>query len=57
MARFVARPVPKTVHEGPDMVAEPSQAELTVPVTPAVLKRPSRSSLLGLGGGAQRVAV
>jgi hypothetical protein len=51
--KFVARRVPRTTTDGPDFVPEPSTAELTAPVSPFVLRRPST----GLKSGAQRVAI
>lgn len=51
---FVAKPIPHAVYDGPDLVPGPSSAELTVPVTPTVLKRQTRSSMIG---GAMRVEV
>lgn len=50
--KFVARRVPRTTIDGPDFVPEPSTAELTAPVSPFVLRRPS-----SLKSGAQRVAI
>jgi len=52
--KFVAKPVPNAVYEGPDLLPGPSTSELTVPVTPTVLKRQTRSSTVG---GAMRVEV
>jgi hypothetical protein len=51
---FVAKDVHHAVYDGPDLVPGPSSAELTVPVTPTVLKRQTRSSMVG---GAMRVEV
>ena len=53
--RFVARPVPAQTFDGPDFVPEPSAAELTMPVTPLVLKRASARTS-GMAGGAQRIS-
>lgn len=60
--RFTARGMPTTTHGSPDFVPHPSDAPLTEPYTPEVLKRPTTRSMSragaggGLGGGAMRVA-
>ena len=57
--RFTARDLPNTTCGSPDFVPVPSDAPLTEPYTPLVLKRPvGRSSMRRacLGGGALRVS-